>query len=153
MKPIAFSCEVLVPKSAEEISLEIADLDNWPDFTGYWVLPGIKEAKYEKRTAEMVGSRISVCNLDGSTHTEEIYKWDPALELGLKLMDFSPPLNRLATHFLEEWHFKAMENGTMAKRSFELYARSRASRPFLWLISRMFRRAIRKHMSHIADSG
>lgn len=152
MKPIAFFCEVLIPKSGEEISLEIANMDNWTDFTGYGLLPGIKEAKYEKRTEDMVGSRISVCNLDGSTHIEEIYKWNPSEELGLKLMEFSPPLNRIATHFLEEWEFKAVNEGTIAKRSFELYAKSQVSRPFLWLISLMFRRAMKKHTTQIAHS-
>jgi hypothetical protein len=152
MKPITFFCEALIPKSGVEISLEIANMDKWTEFTGFWILPGIKEAKYEKRTAEMVGSRIAVCNMDGSTHTEEIYKWNPSRELGLKLMEFSPPLNRIATHFLEEWEFKAMDGGTMAKRSFALYAKSRASRPFLWIISLLFRRAIKKHLAQMAQS-
>lgn len=152
MNPITFFCEDFVPKSAEAISLEIANMDKWPEFTGFGLLPGIKEAKYETRTAEMVGSRIAVCNLDGSTHTEEIYKWNPSKEVGLKLMEFSAPLNRIATHFLEVWEFNAMEGGTMVKRSFELYAKSWASRPFLWIISLLFRRAIKYHLALIAHS-
>lgn len=43
----------------------------------YGPLPGIREAEFEAKTAEIVGTRIRVTNRDGSTHVEEIVEWEP----------------------------------------------------------------------------
>lgn len=153
MKPIRFSCQQFIPLSPQEISNNIADMARWEEFTGYGVLPGIKEAKYGVRTEEMIGSRIQVQNTDGSSHVEEIYTWEPDKAIGMKLCDFSPPLNKIATHFLEDWAFESQSGGTQVQRSFQLFPVSIFTRPFLWIISLFFRKAIAHHLLEMAQSG
>ena len=50
MKPITFSCEATLPLAPEGIASQILDLANWPDFTGFSFVPGIKTAEFEVRT-------------------------------------------------------------------------------------------------------
>jgi hypothetical protein len=113
---------------------------------GYGPLPGIRAAEFEVRTANVVGSRIRVTNTDGSSHIEEIVEWQPNLRVGIEMKDFSPPLSRLATRFMETWDFVRLDGGTRATRSFELYAKSAPTRPVLWLISLLLRRAIARQL-------
>ena len=72
MKPITFSCHESLPFAPEEIAKQILDLTKWSDFHGYGPLPGIKVAEFEVRTEGIVGTRIRVTNVDGSSHVEEI---------------------------------------------------------------------------------
>ena len=153
MEPIKFSCKKHLPLSPQEICNEISDLSNWVDFPGYGPLPEIIEAKYEKRTDDMVGSRIAVTNSDESTHVEEILAWDPESGITMKLCEFSAPLSSLADHFLEEWTFAPDENGTLATRSFKLYPTSAITQPFLWIISKFLKGAIEKHLDMMAKQG
>ena len=143
LRPITFECTQIIPKAPIEIASEIADTSRWGEFRGYGVLPGIESAEYEKRTSDMIGSRIRVRNTDGSEHVEEILKWVPNKELILKLQEFTPPLSYLATHFLEEWSFRTeADTTTLVTRRFQLFPSGRATRPFVWLVSLLVRRAI-----------
>jgi hypothetical protein len=63
--------------------------------------------------------------------------------------DFSPPLSRLATGFDETWEFTSAGSMTRAVRSFELHPKSAWSRPALWIISVLLKRAIARHMRQI----
>ncbi len=150
MRPISFTCRKLIPRSAAAICADIADLDRWRDFKGYGILPGIASAAYEVRTADMVGSRVRVRSTDGSGHSEEFYLWQPGQQIAMKFADFTPPLQQLATHFTEEWTFDTKPNGTLVTRHFNLYAKSAVTRPLLWLISLVFRRAIDRHLTEMA---
>lgn len=150
MKPIAFTCTQFIAAPPAEIAAGILDMERWKEFTGHGFLPGIKEARFAKRTPDLVGSRIEVENLDGSTHVEEIYKWIEGEEIGMRLGEFSKPLNKLASHFTEEWKFDIQGPKTQVSRSFELFPVSGFTRPFLWLISRFFRKAIDKHLVQMA---
>ena len=150
MTPIRFTCQQFISLKPEGISSNIADTAKWEEFNGYGLLPGIKKATFETKTEEMIGSRIAVQNTDGSTHIEEIYRWEPEKTIGMKLHEFSPPLNKLATHFMEDWTFDQKPEGTLVQRSFELHPTSFFTKPFLWLISLMFRRAIAKHLAEMA---
>ena len=149
MRPIRVSSRGLIPKSPAEIAAEIADLDNWTDFKGYGILPGVAGAEYGLKTDEMVGSRIHVRNTDGSTHIEEILVWDPPERLLLKLREFSRPLSRLADYFTEEWLFELRGDTTQVTRRFEMFPRRALTRPMLWVISRFFRRAIDRHLAQL----
>ena len=150
MKPIAFQFTRLIPTSASDICAAIVDVDRWSEFGGYGILPGIEKAVFEKQTADMVGSRIRVRNTDGSQHVEEIYKWIPGQEIAMKFHEFTPPLSYLATHFTEEWHLKAEGYATHVTRSFEMFPRRLTTRPLLWLISLLFRRAIARHLEEMS---
>ena len=149
MKPITFVCKSTLPLSPEDIANQILDVAKWPDFRGYGPIPGIKIAEFEIRTANIVGSRIRVTNLDGSTHAEEIVEWQPDHRLQLHMQDFSPPLSRLATGFVETWEFQRVGSETKISRFFKMNAKSIAAWPVLWLISFVLKRAIDRHLLQI----
>src|SRR6516225_6818207 len=124
MKPITFTCDETLSLAPEDIARQILDLTKWPDFHGHWPIPGIKSAEFEVRMPCVVGTRIRVNNLDGSSHVEEITEWQPDQRVRLEMKEFSPPLSRLASRFEESWEFKRIEKGTHATRSFQLQAKS-----------------------------
>jgi hypothetical protein len=62
------------------------------------------------------------------------------------MLDFSPPLSRLATRIDETWDFKKLEAATEVIRSFELQAKSALARPFLGLIALFLKQAISRHL-------
>ena len=149
MKPITFTCHETLPLAPEEIAQQILDVAKWPDFRGYGPIPGIKSAEFETRTPNVVGSRIRVTNLDGSSHVEEIVQWEPDRRLQLQMGDFSKPLSRLAASFVETWEFERVCNETKAIRSFELNAKSALAKLVLWFISFFLKRAIVRHLTEI----
>jgi hypothetical protein len=151
MKPITFSCAETLRYSGDEIAEQILNLANWPDFKGFAVLPGIATAEFEVKTPEIVGSRIKVTNTDGSSHIEEIMEWQTNRRLRLHMKEFSRPLARLATGFLETWDFQRGIGGTNVIRSFELHARSVLTRPLLWVISLFLKKAIARHLAQMRD--
>lgn len=87
--------------SSRELLTSLLDLTKWPDFQGYGPIPGIKTAVFGVQTPSVVGTRIRVNNLDGSSHVEEIVEWQPERRVRLEFKEFSPPLSRLATTFEE----------------------------------------------------
>jgi hypothetical protein len=151
MKPLIFTCTKTLPLAPHEIANQILNIEKWPDFRGYGPIPGIKTAEFESRTANVVGSRIRVTNLDGSTHIEEIVQWFPDRRLQLQMKEFSSPLSHLATSFLETWELQQMGSNTKAMRSFEMNAKSTAAWPVLWLFSFVLKRAIDQHMTDLSN--
>jgi hypothetical protein len=146
MTPISFSCEETLPLAPEDIARQILDLTKWPEFHGYGPIPGIKTAVFDVETPGVVGTRIRVTNLDGSSHVEEIVEWQPDRRVRLEFKEFSPPLSRLATMFEEIWDFERLEGQTKVTRSFRLHAKSKLARCLLWLISFLLKRAIARHL-------
>jgi hypothetical protein len=146
MRPITFSCTDTLPLAPEEIAGQILDLANWTGFTGYGPMPGIKAAAFDTRTPGVVGTRIKVTNTDGSSHVEEIVEWEPERRLRLDMKEFSPPLSRLATGFVETWEFERLGDGTGVTRSLEMHPKSFLARPVLWLISFLLKRAVARHL-------
>jgi Polyketide cyclase / dehydrase and lipid transport len=153
MRPIRFSCTDTLPLTPADIAGRILDLANWTGFQGYAVLPGVKAAEYEVRTPGVVGSRIRVTNTDGSSHVEQVVEWRPDRSLRLRMKEFSSPLSRLATEFVESWAFERAGTATRVTRSFELHPKSAVTRPALWLISLLLRRAIARHLGQMRDLG
>lgn len=149
MKPITFACHETLSLTPNEIAEQILDVAKWLEFRGYGPIPGIKSAEFETRTPNVVGSRIRVTNMDGSTHVEEIVEWQPDRRLQLQMGSFSKPLSSLATSFVETWEFERVGNDTKVARSFELNAKSMLTKPVLWLISFFLKRAIARHLTEI----
>ena len=149
MKPITFACEETLPFAPDDIARQILDLAKWPEFQGYGPIPGIKEAECELQTPGIVGTRIRVTNTDGSSHVEEIVQWEPDSRLRLRMHEFSAPLTRLATEFMETWEFQPVGNETKVTRSFELHPKSIAAWPLLWVISFLLQRAIARHLQQM----
>ncbi len=151
MTAIVFTCEKKIALSSREICEQITQLEMWSEFGGYAFLPAIKNATYHHKTADMIGTCIKVENTDNSSHTETIYKWNPEKEVAMKFGDFSPPLSQIATHFTEEWTFETEKNVTFVKRTFSLFPKSAFTKPLLWLISLVFRKAVDKHLAKMAE--
>jgi hypothetical protein len=149
VNPIIFSCEATLAEPPERIAEHILDLGLWPGFEGYGPLPGIKVARFEARTSEVVGTRIRVIDTGGSSHVEEVVEWEPDRLIRLRMGEFSPPLSRLATHFDETFMFEQTGGRTRVVRRFELYPRSTATRPLLWLVSSLLKRAVTRHLRRI----
>lgn len=147
MNPIHFTCAASLPNSPAQIAQKILDVENWTDFTGYGPLPGIKCAEFEERTAEIVGSRIRVRNTDGSEHVEEIIEWQPENgTIRMELKNFPAPLSRLASGFEEAWSLSWDGTATAIERHFTLHPHSIATKLPLWLISRLLRKAVNRHL-------
>jgi hypothetical protein len=152
LKPITFACEESLGLLPKQITEQILDISQWSSFQGYAVLPGIRTAEFEFRTPEIVGSRIRVMNTDGSSHVEEIVEWEPDRRIGLQMREFSLPLSRVATGFNETWEFSRIGRDTRVVRSFELHSTSRVTRPLLWLISILLKKAVARHLRQMRDS-
>ena len=146
MTPISFSCKDTLSLAPEDIARQILDLSKWPEFKGYGPIPGIKTAVFDTQTLGVVGTRIRVTNLDGSSHVEEIVEWHPDRRVRLEFKEFSPPLSRLATTFEEIWDFERLEGQTRVIRSFRHHAKSRLARCLLWMMSFLLKRAIARHL-------
>lgn len=151
MKPITFACKETLVLTPEDVARQILDLTKWPNFQGYWPIPGIRTAEFEVQTPGIIGSRIRVTNLDGTSHVEEITEWQPDHRLQLHMGEFSAPLSRLATGFAETWEFERVGHETRVRRSFAMNARSIATWPVLWAISFLLKRAIARHLWQIKN--
>ena len=83
---------------------------------------------------------------------EEFLEWDEEHKIVIKLHKFSPPLERLSTHFIEQWGFKKIDSHkTLVTRDFQLFPKSAAARTVIWLMSFLFRRAIVRHFNQMAE--
>jgi hypothetical protein len=149
MKPISFTCADTLPLTPAEVASRILDPSRWPDFTGFGPLPGVRSAVFEARLPGIVGTCIRVTNGDGSSHREEVVEWEPDRLLRFAATDFSPPLSRLSYKFVETWEFEPVGSGTQVTRSFELHPRSALTRPALFLISCLLRRAVARHLQRM----
>jgi len=146
MKTITFACEDTLPLAPEDIARQILDLTKWPDFHGYGPIPGIKTAVFDVHTPGVIGTRIRVTNLDGSSHIEEIVEWQLDRRVRLEFKEFSPPLSRLARMFEKIWDFERVDGKTRVTRTFRLHPKSMLARCLLWMISFLLKRAIARHM-------
>ncbi len=124
MNPIKIKVHSIVDLLPKEICSIILDTSQWKKFEGYSFLPGIEKAEFEKRTAAIVGSRIKVYNEDGSTHIEEIIEWDENRKVVLKFQEFSSPLKKFASYFIEEWNFTVSNSRTEILRTMDMYPRN-----------------------------
>jgi len=141
-RPVHLSCTVSTHHTPHDIAAIFLDLNNWPLFTGYGILPGIKSASFNTQTPEIVGSVIAVICTDNSTHTEEIVNWNIPHSYQLKLANFSRPLSFFATHFDEKIHFETEDSTTLITRTMDLHPRSFIAYPLLWLIRPLMHKAI-----------
>jgi len=151
MKPIEIKIQAHTPKTSQEICSEFLDTERWSQFKGYFILPGIKNARFEVKTPALVGSRIRVQNTDGSTHVEEIIEWDDTRKIALKFQEFDSPLKHLATHFIEQWSFTPSEHGTEVVRAMTLAPRGLFGWMMLAPISRLMKKAFEKNLSQISS--
>lgn len=146
MKPIQIHIDGHIHKTSQEICMDFLNTERWSEFTGYSILPGIKNAHFEVKTSGWVGSRIKVENTDGSSHIEEIIEWDEQNRIAMKFQNFSAPLRHLATHFIESWEFSTTSSGTNVTRKMVFYAKGIIGWIFLLPISRLMKKAFEESL-------
>lgn len=146
-------CTRVLRQPAEAIFAAMLDVASWSSFRGYGPIPGIRVARFLERTPELVGSRIAVENLDGSSHVERIAVWRPPHAIEMRMTELSPPLSRLATQIVETWRFEATPGGTRATRAFELQPRGVAGRIVLPAIAFLLGRAAARHLRELDGGG
>jgi hypothetical protein len=145
---IVIKVTINLPQSVDEICDEFFDVSKWSSFKGYGPIPGIKQA-VRSDTGERKDAHFSVLNTDDSSHEESVTDYVPGKSLTIRLDNFSPPLNKLATHFIETWQFTAYEKHTRVVRSFELYPRHFIAAIPLWFVSFFLKRAVKNHMGNL----
>jgi hypothetical protein len=145
MKPIEIKIIGHTQQSSQEICIEFLDTEHWSKFEGYSILPGIESARFETKTPGLVGSRIKVQNKDGSSHVEEIIEWDVVNKVTLRFQEFSPPLQHLATHFIETWEFRKSADGTEMSRSMRMFPKGIFGWLMLVPISQLMKKAFEKN--------
>jgi hypothetical protein len=151
MNPIEFEVEKKIENSPKNICEKVLDVTTWSSFDGFGMLPGIEKAVYEKRTKEMIGSRIRVTNSDGTEHLEEILEWAAGRRIVMKIYEFPTTLSFIATHFIEEWNFtKSGKDKTLVTRRFQLFPTSFLTRPLLGQISSLMQKSIAKQLGEMA---
>jgi hypothetical protein len=146
-------CEREVRLPAEVFFEKILDVERWPSFRGWGPIPGIRSARFRRRTPEGVGSEIEVVNADGSSHVEEVVEWRPPRSLVMRMAGFSPPLAGLASHFVETWSLAPSAGGTRVTRSFELHSNGWRGRLVLPLVAWLLGRASARHLREMSVSG
>jgi hypothetical protein len=141
LRPLEVKVSSKMAITPEQLFHEILQMENWESFQGYGPIPRIRIASFNPLTEQIVGSKIKVENLDGSTHVETIVVWDSYNFIQMELQEFSKPLSYLATHFIERWKL----SGNSVTRSMELHSKSLLARPVLWIISFFMMQALKKH--------
>jgi len=153
MNPIKIKIVGRIRKSSQDVCAQFLDLERWPDFKGYSILPGIQSAIFEIKTPAILGSRIKVQNTDGSSHVEEIIQWDTTSGIAMKFENFSPPLQRFASHFIEMWEFRPAAGGTDVIRSMLMYPKNALGWFILFPISKLMRKAFEKNLADTSQAG
>ncbi|MBX7157734.1 MAG: hypothetical protein K1X66_05045 [Verrucomicrobiae bacterium] len=151
MRILRFVCETPIKMGVETIFEKIQNLENWTSFKGYGPLPGIRKTEYAVKTNGITGSVVQVENTDGSRHTESFLEWIPEQKIVIKLSDFSSPLSKLSTHFIETWSFLSSGDSRLMRREFELYPKHFMALPFLWIIAQLMKKAVNRHSAFIAS--
>lgn len=151
MNPIKIEVQSILKISPKAICSIILDIKQWSEFEGYSIMPGIEKAEFEKRTEEIVGSRIKVHNKDGSSHIEEIIEWDVNRKVVLEFREFNSPLKNFATHFIEEWNFTISGNGTKINRSMKIFPKNLSCWIILKPISLMMKKALHKNLIQLGS--
>ncbi|MDX1905453.1 MAG: SRPBCC family protein [Bacteroidia bacterium] len=139
------------PHSPEEICAAFLRTEEWSTFQGSGPLPGIRRAAFEVKTPGWTGSVIRVHNTDGSSHAEEITRWDPERGISIHFRNFASPVRHLATHFTEDWHFLRTAGGTEVTRTMTMYPRHWLGALLLRPISRLMKQAFEAHNRKLAE--
>jgi len=149
MSPIKIEVNNFVNLSPVDICSRILDTNEWKNFEGYFFLPGIEKAEFEKRTDSLVGSRIKVTNKDGSTHIEEIIEWDENRKVAFRFQEFDSQLKKFTSHFIEEWYFTLSGSGTAISRIMIMYPKNNYGSILLKLISILMKKALKKNLEQL----
>ncbi len=131
------------PASPEANFTFVTNLENWPTFTGFGPLPGIRRATANAPLA--LGTRVRVENTDNSVHQEIVTAFEPGRRYAVR-MEVVPPASWLMRHIDEELLLEPVEAGTRVHRRFTTVARSWLTAPVVWFITFfLLKPAVLKH--------
>lgn len=134
---------------ADEFINEIFVAENWSEFKGYGILPGVKHVEIRDYSKSKVGTKFNVTNTDNSRHIETVVEYIPNKLLVLKFSDFTKPLSNYVSHFIETYKFDRVKNKTHLERTFQMYPLNVSGKIMLYMIKYFMKKAIRKHMDGI----
>lgn len=133
-----------------EVFRFIVTLANWPAFRGFGPLPGITEASTDGGAPLALGSRVRVCNTDGSIHHEVVTAFEPPARYAVR-MELGPPASRIMRWIDEDVRLEPVSGGTCIRRRFQTRARSWITAPLVWLVTvLLLRPAVRRHDRAVA---
>ncbi len=149
---VTFRVTATTPASPEDIVDNIFEVANWTRFQGWGPIPSIVAVEMSQPTGSRVGTIFKVENSDGSTHEESVLELAPNHRLTMRMDKFSPPLNKIADHFIERWHFRIQDGRTFLTREFELHPRGFAAGILLRPIASLLKKAIQRHTDAMVGS-
>ncbi len=139
-----------LPVPPEAVFALIVDLDQWPLFTGYGPLPGIRAASLPPGEPVALGARIRVDDADGTHHHERVEVFEPGRRLSLR-MELTPPASFFMADIFEEITLAPEGSGTALSRTFTANPRAWYTWPFAWLFGGfLLRRAVDRHNAAVA---
>lgn len=142
----AFATRLVTAEPPEAVFDRIADLAQWPTFTGWGPMPGITRAELVEGSEVAAGARVRVTNTDGSVHHERFEVFERGRRLRIR-MELGPPAAWFLAEIVET--VEVGPDGALV-RSFHLPARSWLTAPMAWLIGGMLRRAVLAHNAALA---
>jgi hypothetical protein len=148
---ITFTITANSSVSPQEICEGIFDVEKWTGFVGYGPLPGIRKVTKTSSPGALVGTVFHVVNMDGSEHQETVQELEPGIRIVMRMENFSEPLRRITTHFIERWDFADTHPNYRITRTFELYPKSIFAFIPLWLISHLLKKAVERHTYQITN--
>ena len=145
MEAIRFVTESTYRGSPEAVIEKIFNPSEWKTFSGWAIIPAVREVTISEFCDEKIGTIFSVENADGSTHREIVVNHTPGKLLEMRMDRFSRPLAWISDYFLETWRFERLGEATQMQRIFELHARNALGKILLIPIAFCLKRAIHSH--------
>ena len=128
---IGFTARAAFDTTIDQLFDFTNDAANFTSFTGFGIVPGIKEAVYITPGLPALGSRRRIMKTDGTEHIEEIVAFDKPVRHSSRITGLTPPFSWLVRSGEDDWRFAPAERGTSVERrfSFEL------TTPLAWVIA------------------
>jgi hypothetical protein len=147
---IGFTVRASFATTIERLFDFTKDAANFVSFTGFGIVPGIKEASYITPGPPALGARRRIVKTDGTEHIEEIIVFEQPARHSSRITGLKPPFSWLVTSGEDDWRFAAERGGTAVERdfSFEL------TTPLAWiaafpLLQIFMREAVRRDLREI----
>ena len=139
-----------LPCTVETAFDDTLDATHWPEFAGWWFIPGIVSATQNAAGPVTLGTRHNVTNSDGSHHSEEIVALDRPRTHTRRVFGLTGAFSLIVRQMEEIWTFSPLASGCDAKRVFYFELTNRAFCPIGLFLLVPFREAMKRHAARIA---
>jgi len=146
---VKFKVTANTTASPAEIIDSIFEVSNWHSFQGWGPIPSIASVELVRPTDSRIGATFKVKDGDGSTHEETVLELMPNQLLTMRMDNFSPPLDKIADHFIEIWRFRIQDGRTLLEREFNLHPKNFVGEILLRPIGYALRKAVQRHTQAI----